>query len=91
MRPARPARCAQLARLTGSISRLGIPDHGENRGDAVTGTAEQAQGVFDAVAAQGVDLEDVFRVLEDDGVDKFDKSWAELLDTVKGQLDGAKA
>jgi transaldolase len=66
-------------------------DHGEHHGDAVTGTAEQAQGVFDAVAAQGVDLEDVFRVLEEEGVDKFDKSWSELLDTVKGQLDGAKA
>ena len=30
-------------------------------------------------------------VLENEGVDKFDKSWSELLDTVKGQLDGAKA
>jgi transaldolase len=66
-------------------------DHGEHHGDAVTGTAAQAQGVFDAVAAQGVDLEDVFRVLEDEGVDKFEKSWSELLDTVKGQLDDAKA
>ena len=47
--------------------------------------------MFDALAAQGVDLADVFRVLEDEGVDKFDKSWSELLDTVKGQLDGAKA
>ena len=37
------------------------------------------------------DLTDVFLVLENEGVDKFEKSWAELLDTVKGQLDGAKA
>ncbi len=70
-------------------------DHGElspnNGGDAVTGTGSQAQSVFDAVAAQGVDLRDVFLVLEDEGVDKFEKSWSELLDTVKGQLDGAKA
>jgi transaldolase len=29
-------------------------------------------------------------VLEDEGVDKFEKSWAELLETVKGQLDAAK-
>jgi transaldolase len=65
-------------------------DHGEQHGDAVTGTAAEAQGVFDAVAAQGVDLTDVFLVLENEGVDKFEKSWAELLDTVKGQLDGAK-
>lgn len=70
---------------------MAYADHGEHRGDAVTGTAAQAQSVFDAVAAQGVDLDDVFRVLEDEGVDKFEKSWSELLETVKGQLDGAKA
>jgi transaldolase len=74
---------------------LAYADHGElsthNGGDAVTGTGAQAQSVFDAVAAQGIDLDDVFIVLEDEGVDKFEKSWSELLDTVKGQLDGAKA
>jgi transaldolase len=46
--------------------------------------------VFDAVAAAGVDLTDVFLTLENEGVDKFEKSWAELLETVQGQLDGAK-
>jgi len=70
---------------------MAYADHGEHHGDAVTGTAAQAQSVFDAVAAQGIDLTDVFLVLEDEGVDKFEKSWAELLDTVKSQLDGAKA
>jgi transaldolase len=70
---------------------MAYADHGEHHGDAVTGTATEAQSVFDAVAAQGVDLTDVFLVLENEGVDKFEKSWAELLDTVKGQLDGAKA
>ena len=30
-------------------------------------------------------------MLEDEGVDKFDKSWGELVETVKGALDGAKA
>jgi transaldolase len=69
---------------------MAYADHGEHDGDAVTGTAAEAQGVFDAVAAQGVDLTDVFLVLENEGVEKFEKSWAELLDTVKGQLDGAK-
>ncbi|MCO1658816.1 transaldolase [Pseudonocardia humida] len=64
-------------------------DHGEVTGDTVTGTAAQAQEVFDAVAAQGVDLTDVFLTLEDEGVDKFEKSWAELQETVKGQLESA--
>jgi len=65
-------------------------DHGEVQGDRVTGTAAAAQEVFDALARVGVDLPDVFRVLEDEGVDKFEKSWTELGDTVRGQLDGAK-
>ena len=29
-------------------------------------------------------------MLEDEGVEKFEASWQELLDTVKGQLDAAK-
>jgi transaldolase len=66
-------------------------DHGEQHGDAVTGTGAQAQEVFDALSAAGVDLTDVFLVLENEGVEKFEKSWAELLETVKGQLDGAKS
>lgn len=59
-------------------------------GDAVTGTAAQAQEVFDALERVGIDLTDVFLALEDEGVDKFEKSWAELGDTVTGQLEGAR-
>jgi transaldolase len=65
---------------------LAFADHGEVDGDQVTGTAAQAQGVFDALEGVGVDLTDVFRTLEDEGVEKFEQSWRELLDTVKGQL-----
>ena len=46
--------------------------------------------MFDALERVGIDLTDVFLVLEDEGVDKFEKSWAELGDTVRGQLDAAK-
>jgi transaldolase len=62
-------------------------DHGEVRGDTVTGTAAQAQEVFDALERVGVDITDVFLVLEDEGVEKFEKSWSELGDTVQRQLD----
>jgi transaldolase len=62
-------------------------DHGEVQGDQVTGTAAQAQEVFDALERVGIDLTDAFLVLEDEGVEKFEASWKELLDTVKGQLD----
>jgi transaldolase len=61
-------------------------DHGEVNGDQVTGKARDAQDLFDQLAAAGVDLDDVFLVLETEGVDKFKKSWVELLETVKGQM-----
>jgi transaldolase len=66
-----------------------VADHGKIIGDTVTDTGEQARQVFDNLAAVGIDIDDVYRVLETEGVDKFEKSWAELLDTVQGQLDQA--
>ncbi|XVS62468.1 transaldolase [Actinosynnema sp. CA-299493] len=67
-----------------------VADHGKIEGDAVTGRAARAQEVFDGLVEVGIDLDDVFVALETEGVDKFEKSWAELLDTVTGQLDQAK-
>jgi transaldolase len=65
-------------------------DHGEVHGDRVTGRAEEAQKVFDDLEAVGIDLTDVFLTLENEGVDKFEKSWGELQETVQAQLDAAK-
>lgn len=65
---------------------LAFADHGEVPGDQVSGTAEQSQRIFDELTEVGIDLEDVFVVLEREGVAKFDASWAELGETVAGQL-----
>lgn len=67
-----------------------VADHGVVTGDTVSGTAAAAQGVFDALTEVGIDIDDVFKVLEDEGVEKFEKSWAELLEATQGQLDAAK-
>ncbi|MCX2711878.1 transaldolase [Mycolicibacterium sp. J2] len=67
-----------------------VADHGVVTGDTITGTAEASQQVFDKLSAIGIDLTDVFLVLENEGVDKFEKSWAELLEATQGQLDAAK-
>jgi transaldolase len=67
-----------------------VADHGAITGDTVTGKAAQAQAVFDELTAAGIDLPDVFKVLEDEGVEKFEKSWLELLEATQGQLDAAK-
>src|SRR5918998_6476287 len=65
---------------------LALADHGEIPGDQVSGTAEQAQRIFDELADVGIDLDDVFVVLEREGVQKFDASWVELGETVAAQL-----
>ncbi len=64
-----------------------VADHGEIKGDTISGTSGAAQILFDRLAAVGVDLTDVFLALENEGVDKFEKSWSELLEATQGQLD----
>ncbi len=66
-----------------------VADHGEITGDTVTGTAGAAQELFDKLAEIGIDLTDVFRVLEDEGVEKFVDSWTELLEETQKQLGSA--
>jgi transaldolase len=66
-----------------------VADHGQVTGDTVTGTAALAQEVFDKLEAIGIDLTDVFLVLEDEGVEKFEASWKELLDATQEQLTSA--
>jgi transaldolase len=64
-------------------------DHGTTRGDTVTGSYAAAKKVMDDLAAVGVDMDDVVKVLEDEGVDKFEASWKELLESVQKSLDAA--
>lgn len=68
-----------------------VADHGEIRGDTVSGTAAEAEEVFDKLVAIGIDLADVFAVLEREGVDKFEKSWQELLSATAEELNSATA
>jgi transaldolase len=66
-----------------------VADHGEVTGDTVTGTASAAQEVFDKLSDIGIDLTDVFLVLENEGVQKFEDSWTELLEETEKQLHSA--
>ena len=61
-------------------------DHG-SPGTPVQKTYEEAAAVMKAVADAGVDLDDVFRVIEDEGVQKFVDSWDELTASVKSELE----
>lgn len=64
-------------------------DHGEVRGDAVTGTYDEARELIAALEEQGISYDEVVALLETEGLDKFDKSWAELVATVQNELDKA--
>jgi len=67
-----------------------VADHGVITGDTVTGRAAEAQALFDRLTAVGIDLPDVFLVLENEGVQKFEASWHELLEATEAQLGSAK-
>ena len=65
-------------------------DHGEVQGDKVTGAGAEAQQIIDQLTAVGVDFDDVVAVLEREGLEKFDKSWTELVETVQTALQDGK-
>lgn len=61
-------------------------DHGEITGDTITGTYAESQKVLDDLDALGVSYSEVVQALETEGVDKFEKAWGELLETVTANL-----
>ena len=56
-------------------------------GDAVRPNYDDARAHLAALKEAGVDYDDVVRLLEDEGVEKFETSWNELLDTIKRELE----
>jgi transaldolase len=61
-------------------------DHGVVSGDTIRPFYGDARRVMAALAQVGVDLDDVVAVLEREGVAKFEDSWNQLLEAVRGQL-----
>ncbi len=66
-----------------------VADHGVFKGDQVRPHYADAAAHLEALAAAGVDYDDVIAVLIREGVDKFVASWHELLDTVRASLEAA--
>ncbi len=63
-----------------------VADHGEIVGDTIKPNVADAQQVFTGLAAVGIDMPDVYSVLETEGVDKFIVAWEELLATIETAL-----
>jgi transaldolase len=64
-----------------------VYDHGVFRGETIRPYYAEAKQVLDDLAELGIDYDDVVQVLEDEGVDKFEVSWNELLEAVQGELE----
>ena len=64
-------------------------DHGTIAGDTVRGNYEERAASWPPYAEAGIDFDDVFEVLETEGVDKFVVSWDELVETVRTSLEKA--
>ncbi|MDQ2797313.1 MAG: transaldolase, partial [Actinomycetota bacterium] len=68
-----------------------VADHGRIHGDTITGGYDAARKVIDDLNAIGIEYDDVIEVLEAEGVQKFEDSYAQLSESVQGQLDNAKS
>jgi transaldolase len=61
-------------------------DHGEITGNTIAGTYERARADLDAVEKLGISYDDVVKLLEDEGVEKFAASWNDLLKSTEAEL-----
>ena len=68
------------ARMPGSL-------HAATAAPTLEQGIDEAERVFEQVAAAGVDYDDVVQVLEREGVEKFEKSFADLIADVENKRD----
>jgi transaldolase len=68
-----------------------VADHGEITGETIRGRYDEAAQVLDRLERLGIGYTEVTDLLEREGVDKFEKSWTELAQTVTDELERAKA
>ncbi|MER7621310.1 transaldolase [Streptomyces sp. NPDC126503] len=61
-------------------------DHGEVTGDTIRGTYDASREVLESVAKLGIGYDEVVQLLEDEGVQKFEASWNDLLKSTEAEL-----
>ena len=66
-----------------------VADHGVITGDTIRPHYAHAKQVLDDLAAVGIDYDDVVQVLEDEGVEKFEASWANVTERLTDQVVAA--
>ncbi|WP_067449687.1 transaldolase [Actinomadura macra] len=68
-----------------------VAHHGAVGGDQVRGRYAEARADLDALTTHGIDYDEVVQLLEEQGVAKFEESWADLLDVVAKRLADLRA
>jgi transaldolase len=63
-----------------------VADHGEIRGDTLLEDPDEASRTIDAFESAGVKYDDVVATLEREGVEKFSKSFADLIEGLESKL-----
>ncbi|OON74719.1 transaldolase [Streptomyces tsukubensis] len=61
-------------------------DHGKVTGNTIAGKYDQARADLEALAKIGISYDDVVQLLEDEGVDKFEAAWNDLLKSTEAEL-----
>ena len=62
-------------------------DHGVVKPNSLTTGVEEARALLDKLREVGVDYDDVVLTLEEEGVQKFADSFAELLDGIRAKRE----
>jgi transaldolase len=65
--------------------------HGALHGDTIRGTYEASRKFFEQLDGLGISYDDVVTVLEQQGVQKFEASWNELLETIRTEMAAASS
>ncbi len=66
-----------------------VADHGDVRGDTVSGTQDASAALLDRIEALGISVDEVTEQLEVEGLEKFEASWTELLTSVQDGITAA--
>ncbi len=68
-----------------------VADHGQIRGNTIAGTYRDAQAVINELGHIGISYNEVIELLEVEGVQKFEDSYAQLAAAISMQLTGCIA
>ncbi|WP_069172176.1 transaldolase [Streptomyces griseus] len=63
-----------------------VADHGDITGNTVAGGYDQARADLELIKKLGVSYDEVVQLLEDEGVEKFEAAWNDLLNSTEAEL-----